>query len=166
MLISNAIEQFRSLFNEFSERFSSIGLRTQIEIDTNNEDGEICSHDSETAAELMAAIYIGSEYMSDDDMLGYFSLLDINKGVTVSKDELSKEILRLKNDLNDLYEKLLSANDKAQLIIEEAEKADKEAEAALKEFESNIERLNLIGKFAAFGLLGVIVVLAIILAIL
>ena len=165
MILSEAINKLDEILDIHSEKITAAGFVAAKALEASDKNGEPCALDSEDAECISATVFVGTEGMSTDDMLGFFACFDIKKG-ELSEEEMANEMLHVNTELDDLIAELKESDDPAGLIKRRGEEAEAEAAAALAEMEKEIKKIELVGKVAAGCLIGIIVILGIIIAIL
>ena len=166
MKITDARRELEAVLEEYSRKITEAGLTAESEIEGYNKDGEPCATDSEKAVGICAVIYVGTEGMTKDDMIGCPMDFTIEKKDVISDVKFAEELQLFKADAEKLIADIAAAENPAIFIENKCAEVEAEAEAAIKRFEHDVAMIEKIGKIAAFVLLGVIVVLGVIIAIL
>ncbi len=165
MILNEAISKLDEILDIHSEKITDAGFVAAKALEASDKNGEPCALDSPDAECIYATVFVGTEGMSADDMLGFFACFEIKKG-ELSDVEMASEMLHVNTDLDKLIAELKEADDPTELIKKRGEEAEAEAAAALAEMEKEIKKIELVGKVAVGCLIGIIAILGIIIALL
>lgn len=157
------IEQARAIYEELRERYeaslAAAGLRCESEIYLEDEEFER-TEDESKAALIELDVLVFTDNISKDDGYGFCSMADIKSGY-VSESELKKDALELEEALDAFIDEVLSTGDADSIIRRENEKAEKEAEEMMREFEEKMKRSN-VAAIIAVSVCAVIAAVALI----
>lgn len=104
---------------------------------------------------LFGSIEIGTEDIESDEFCTYALCCEIKTG-TVNEEELEREILDFKKDVQALIDEILTAPSKKGKILEINARQEKEAEKSFEDFNSQMKKM----KLWLYGALGVLAIIA------
>lgn len=165
MKVIEAISKLEEILDVHAEKVTDAGFAAKKSLEAFDKAGEPCELDSPNAVCIYSTIFVGTEGMDADEMLGFFTCFEIKKG-EISDVKMASDSLQVSSDLDNLITELNAAEDPGEFIKKRGEEAEAEANAALAEMEKEIKKIELVGKIAVGCLFGIIAILGIIIAIL
>ncbi len=161
MKATDVINELRPLLDEYAGKIRDNGLMAEILIEGCDRGGETCLPEDDGAESIDAIIYLGTEDMDPDNMLGCVASFDVDKHGEISDVQFAEELARFKTDAGELMSEVFASEDPKGLIEKKIAEAEAEAEAAMEKLEKDIAKIELVGKIAIASLFGIIIILGI-----